>query len=106
MASAAEWLRFIGTILAFLSLGLVPIAAGRWARRRCPRWRHMVIGIGAGAVAAPFSMGMYLTFGIPFLGFVPGMIGLILVMIHGAPGFHLATALVLRAPFVVVYWIE
>ena len=51
-------------------------------------------------------MGIHLTFGIPFLGFVPGMIGLILVMIHGAPGFHLATALGLRAPNVVVHGIQ
>ena len=93
MAAALEYMRFAGWLVALLSLGVVPVAANRWARLRWSRRRFTVIGISAGAVASPFSMGLYGTFSIPLLGFGSGMIGLALTMLHGSPGFYLAIAL-------------
>ena len=93
MAAAVEYAHYFGWLIALLSLSLVPVAAGRWAGARCPRRKFAVIGVSAGAVASPFSLGLYLTFFIPLLGFVPGMLGLALSMLHGPPGFYLAIAL-------------
>ena len=102
MDAALEYARSFAWLLALLSLSLVPVAAGRWARARCPRRQFAVIGVSAGAVASPFSLGLYGTFFIPLLGVVPGMIGLALAMLHGSPGFYLAIALGLVPRGVVV----
>jgi len=106
MAAALEYARSAGWLVAHLALALVPIGAGRWARVRCPRRQFAVVGVAAGAVASPFSLGLYGTFFIPLLGFIPGMLGLALAMLHGSPGFYLAIALGLLPRGVVVHGIQ
>jgi len=106
MAAALEYARFAGSLLALLSLGLIPVGVSRWARVACPRRHYTIVGICVGAVADPFSLGLYATFFIPLVGFVPGMIGLGFAMLHGSPGFYLATTLGLLPVGVVVHGIQ
>jgi hypothetical protein len=84
--------------LLLLPLAVVPIVAYRFARLRNPARLFLVTGLALGAVVAPFSLGLYATYFIPYVGLVPGMLGLLLVMIHSAPGFHLARLLGIVSP--------
>jgi hypothetical protein len=84
--------------LLLLLLALVPIVAYRFTRRRDPAHLLLVSGLALGAVIAPFSIGLYATFFIPYVGLAPGMLGLLLVTIHSAPGFHLARLLGIVSP--------
>lgn len=69
---------------------IVPVVAYKVARRRAPQHVYSITGASLGAVIAPISFGLYSWYFVSVVGFVPGMTGLILVMIHEAPGFHLA----------------
>ncbi len=72
---------------------IVPVVAYKVARRRAPQHVYGITGASLGAVIAPISFGLYSWYFVSAIGVVPGMIGLILVMIHEAPGFHLAVNL-------------
>lgn len=72
---------------------IVPVVAYKVARRRTPRHVYSLTGAALGAVIAPLSFGLYSWYFISVIGIVPGMIGLILVMVHEGPGFHLAVNL-------------
>lgn len=72
---------------------IVPVIAYKVARRRMPRHVYGITGASLGAVIAPISFGLYSWYFVSFIGVVPGMIGLILVMVHEVPGFHLAVNL-------------
>jgi hypothetical protein len=74
------------------------VVAYRVARLRHPQRVFLLTGLALGAVIAPLSLGLYATYFIPYIGFLPGMIGLLLVMIHSAPGFHLARLLGIVSP--------
>lgn len=69
---------------------VVPVVAYKVARRRAPQHLYSITGASLGAVIAPVSFGLYSWYFVSAIGVVPGMIGLILVMIHEVPGFHLA----------------
>jgi hypothetical protein len=84
-------------LIALFLLILVPVAAYRVARQKQPTYLWSVTGLSFGLVAAPVSLGLYAMFYVPYVGFVPGMIGLPLSLFHGAPGFEIATVLGLRA---------
>jgi hypothetical protein len=76
-----------------LALWLVPVFAALASRRVAPShvWRNA--GVGFGLVVAPASLGLY---GLYYLGPVAaifGMLGLVLELFHGAPGYNLAIAL-------------
>jgi hypothetical protein len=54
-------------------------------------WRNT--GVAFGLVAAPASLGLY---GLYFIGPIAallGMLGLVLTLFHGSPGYNLAVAL-------------
>jgi hypothetical protein len=54
-----------------------------------PQLSATATGVGLGLVVSPLSMGLYATYFLGPLGIVTGMIGLVSVMFHGAPGFHI-----------------
>jgi hypothetical protein len=83
-------------LIAQFTLILVPIIAYRIAWQKQPSYLWSVTGISFGLVAAPVSFGLYAMFFVPYVGFVPGMIGLPLALLHGTPGFDIATILGIR----------
>src|SRR5216684_7126107 len=90
-------------LLAGFALWIVPVLAYRYARRSIPSHVYCITGIALGLVASLASMGTYAFFWVfgPF-GLIAtplvmlGIVGLGLSLIHGEPGFFLATALGLR----------
>jgi hypothetical protein len=87
--------------LLLLLIG-VPIVAWYWAGKRTPRHRWLITGSSFGAIASPWSLGLYSTFFIPIVGLPSGLAGLFLSLVHGAPGFEIAKYLGLVAPMTVV----
>jgi hypothetical protein len=80
------------TVLMALLL-LLPIAMRYWSKRRSPTVSWTLTGAVFGVVISPVSLGLYSTY---FLGpafTVPGMVGLLLTLFHGAPGYYLCTFL-------------
>jgi hypothetical protein len=80
-------------LLPLVLLLVIPILAYRWANKKKPAAKLTVLGISWGLVASPFSMGLYTAYFIPYVGLVPGMIGLVSTMLHGAPGYEISVAL-------------
>jgi len=80
-------------ILLLTLLIIIPIVFYKWARSHRPDYKITILGISFGAIVAPFSMGLYATFFIPYIGFPTGMLGLIMVMFHGSPGYQIAIQL-------------
>jgi hypothetical protein len=74
------------------------MVAYRFARTRFPSRVFLVSGIAVGSIIAPVSLGLYATFFIPYVGLVPGMVGLFLTLLHSAPGFQAARVLGLVSP--------
>jgi hypothetical protein len=74
--------------LILLLLILVPIAAGRWARRQRNDQRWRITGAAFGAIVGPLCIGLYAIYSIFPLG---GMLGLTAGLIHNAPGYEIAT---------------
>jgi hypothetical protein len=96
-------------LYALFLLWIVPVLTYRWARRVSPSHTFFTTGIALGAVASAASMGTYglywLAGNIGLMALPPafiGILGLILVMFHGGPGFYLAIAVGLVSPGVVV----
>lgn len=77
-------------ILLLILLIIIPIACYRWAKTRRPDYKVTILGISFGAIVAPFSMGLYATYFLHWLGLVTGMLGLILVMFHSAVGYEIS----------------
>jgi len=80
-------------ILFLLLLALVPIVAYAWAKRHAPMHRNTMLGVGLGLVASPLSLGLYATYFLGPIGIVTGMVGLVLGLWHGAPGYNICVAL-------------
>lgn len=93
-------------LIALVSLLLIPMVAFRIGGRRWPAHRWLVTGAAFGAVASPASLGLYALFAVPYVGIVPGLIGLPLSLVHGTPGFQFATVLGLRDAGTVVYGVQ
>jgi len=89
-------------LAALLALILVPLVVFRIAHQKWPEFLWTVTGFSFGLVAAPVSLGLYAMFFVPYVGLIPGLIGLPLSLIHGAPGFKIATVLGLRDVHTVV----
>ena len=84
-----------------VALVLVPIVAWLCARRFMPRFSATATGVGLGLVISPVSFGLYATYFLGPFGIVTGMIGLVSLLFHGAPGFHITRFLGLVPPGVV-----
>jgi hypothetical protein len=74
-------------LLAFLIL--VPIGGYWFARRRCPKYVFRVVGIAFGAIVSPWATGLYAFYFMSPWGIVLGLVGLVLGLVHGVPGFEL-----------------
>jgi hypothetical protein len=94
--------------VAEFTLWVVPVLTYRYARRNSPSHVWCATGIAVEAVASPASFGTYSFYwlgaligplGLPLAGL--GILGLMLTLLHGAPGFYLATILGLRGSGVV-----
>ncbi|MGH6840358.1 MAG: hypothetical protein ACRD33_10760 [Candidatus Acidiferrales bacterium] len=89
-------------MLAGLSLLLLlPFVVYRLAKRAHSSRTWTLTGLSFGLVISPASLGLYILYIVPYVGLVPGIIGLVSSLIHGAPGFEAATALGLRGTHVV-----
>jgi hypothetical protein len=94
-------------MLAGLSiLLLLPFAVYRFAKRVRPNRRWTAAGISFGLIIAPASLGLYGLYFVSSLGFLPGMLGLILTLVHGVPGWEIGSALGLFDSYSVVDWKE
>jgi len=93
------------TVVATLSLALIPTTAYWLGKRLLPERVGLLTGTGVGLVVAPVSLGLY-AIGmllIPFgIGIVPMLIRLPLATVHGIPGMELMTTLGLRAEGTIV----
>ena len=76
-----------------LLLWLVPVAAALASRRyaRASVWRNT--GIALGLVVSPASLGLYALYFLGPVAAILGMLGLLLNMLHGAPGYNLSVAM-------------
>ncbi len=74
-------------IFLLLLLILIPIFAYKWAKNRNFKYIYTFVGAMFGFVVTPFSLGLYATFYIPFMGLPTGVLGLIMVMIHMSLGW-------------------
>ena len=63
------------------------------ARRRFPHFVGCSVGASFGAIVSPWALGLYSFYFLSPWGVAPGMLGLVLVLIHGAPGFKIAVTL-------------
>jgi hypothetical protein len=96
------------------ALWAVPISAFLWARQSARQRLWLITGAAFGAVVSPAAMGLYTLYYIPgylpdrFLAvsgpvlLPPGMVGLLLALIHGEPGYNLAIWLGFVPPRTVV----
>jgi len=80
-------------LLLLLLLIIIPILAYKWAKSAHSNYKFTILGASFGTIAAPFSMGLYATFFIPFIGLPTGILGLAMVMFHSSPGFQTAVQL-------------
>jgi hypothetical protein len=83
-------------------LWFLPIGVALISRRRAVShlWRNT--GIGFGLVVSPASLGLYSLYYVGPIAAVLGMIGLVLALIHGPPGYKLALSLGLYPPNTIV----
>jgi hypothetical protein len=79
-------------LLPLLLLWSVPLAVAVLSRRLTPThlWRNT--GIAFGLVVSPASLGLYSLYYVGPIAAVFGMLGLVLVLLHGPPGYKLAVA--------------
>jgi len=82
-------------------LVLVPAIAFVVARRRRPERLYTLVGAALGAVMSPLALGLYSFYFLSPWGVIPGFLGLVLTLVHGVPGFKVATYAGLIPPGVV-----
>jgi hypothetical protein len=83
----------VSPLTPLILLCLVPVAAYVVARRLVPAHTWAVSGAAFGAVISPLSLGLYSLYFLASWAFIPGMLGLLLMLMHGWPGFRIATSL-------------
>ena len=93
-------------ILALNLLWSLPLALYFWARRESPQKVWQYTGAGFGFIVAPASMGLYGFFFLSPFTAPLGILGLLLVLTHGEPGYKLAIALNLVEPATVVRGVQ
>jgi hypothetical protein len=94
-------------LVALLWFGLVPVVAGGWAHLRWPRRQSTVVGVSTGAVAFPFSLGLYATLLIyPVTGLAGLLVSAALMMLHAWPGLYFGIALGLFPKGVMLHGVQ
>ena len=100
-------------LIAGFALWIVPVFTYRYARRIGSSHVCCVTGIALGAVASVASLGTYGLYWLAgFIGLIGlplaavGIVGLILTLFHGAPGYYLAVMLELVPPREVLHGIK
>ena len=72
----------------------IPYLVYRWAKMNRPTRTGVLTGATFGSVVSPVSLGLYLLgFLLPIIGMLPGLLGLLRTMFHGAPGHELSILL-------------
>ena len=98
--------------LLLMLLVLIPYATYRWTKANRPSRTGVLTGATVGLVISPVSLGVYLLgFLLPLIGMLPALVGGVLTLFHGAPGYQLSILLGFQEPGVVVHgsdviWIE
>lgn len=82
-------------------LVVVPVVAFLVAKRKWPHRLYTVVGAAFGAVVSPLALGLYSFYFLSPWGVIPGFLGLVLTLVHGVPGFKVATYSGLIPPGVV-----
>lgn len=82
-------------------LVLVPVVGYVVARRRWPARLFTIVGAAFGAIVSPLALGLYSFYFLSPWGLIPGFLGLSLTLVHGVPGFKVATYVGLIPPGVV-----
>ena len=85
-------------ILLLLFLILIPIFVYKWAKTHRPTYKYTYLGFSFGIIVAPFSLGLYGTFFIPFIGLPTGLLGLLMTMLHGSIGWKVCLFFELITP--------
>lgn len=81
---------------------LLPLVVYRIAKRVNPSRTWTAAGFAFGLIVAPASLGLYALYFFSPIGFLPGMVGLLSLFVHGTPGYEVVTALGLRDPRTIV----
>jgi hypothetical protein len=77
-----------------LTLLIIAPALTFWyARRRRPTNTFAVSGFVFGVVVSPWALGLYSLYYLSPWGIVPGLVGLVMTLVHGEPGFVVASHL-------------
>ncbi|MFC1523174.1 hypothetical protein ACFL6N_00140 [Thermodesulfobacteriota bacterium] len=79
-------------------LAAVPIGGYFWSRKSRQEWLWTITGVCFGLVVAPLGLGFMDLSGLPIIGKLFGLIGMLLNLVHGLPGFIIAVAHGIHAP--------
>jgi hypothetical protein len=89
--------------LLLILLAAIPYMVYLWTRANRPRQIGLFTGVTLGLVVSPVSSGLYLLgFLLPLIGLIPALVGGMLAMFHGVPGYQLSIFLGIQEPGVVV----
>jgi hypothetical protein len=89
-------------LASFPILLLLPFVVYQLAKRKLPSRTWAATGLSFGLIIAPASLGLYALYSLSYIGFFPGMVGLMSSFVHGIPGFAIATALGMRDAHTIV----
>lgn len=104
-----SYLFAVSKALLLILLAAIPYVVYQWARTNRPRQIGLLTGTTLGLVVSPVSSGLYLLgFLLPLIGLIPALVGGMLTMFHGVPGYQLSIFLGIQEPGVVVegYYVE
>lgn len=73
-------MKFIFLLLQTVLI-VIPIIIYKHAKNRYYEKLYFITGIATGLIISPFSYGLYGFYYIPYIGLIPGMIGLMLSLI-------------------------
>ncbi len=101
MSEKLQWIKFILILLPSFLI-IIPIFVYKYAKNNFPKRKYLITGMAMGLIISPTSFSMYGFYYIPYIGLIPGMLGLMLQLFHGEPGYKLAIYLGLLKPATVV----
>jgi hypothetical protein len=78
-------------------LALIPLACLQFSKKLHPKDRWLLFGVAFGTVVSPVSYGLIEFTGIPVVGKLMGLIGLMANLIHGSLGYFFLESIGLLA---------